>query len=298
MALGNLEIVPNVDPESNGDSGVRVGRLLMEARQELKLTIAQVSADIRIRQIYLEYLESGNFRALPGQVYLVGFLKTYASYLKLDYLELLRQLNLHSEVICDYSSFTYVIPARAQQSPSRKLSFITASLAVILLAAIYYLGQQEGGVETTPPQLIDDKPLATREIVEEKELAVFPAVNSIAPVVDNGVVVPGEVTNVAPTTVPVVTSHPVRIKAIRDSWVQVLNKEGKTIYVRLMHSGDVYTLPESNCTLNTGNAGGLKILLGDQESAVLGEDGKVIRGLRLNDEALLECFKGSLKAAH
>jgi cytoskeletal protein RodZ len=57
---------------------------LRQRREELDLSLEQVEADTRIRQSYLEALESETFDALPDAVVGRGFLRNYARYLALD----------------------------------------------------------------------------------------------------------------------------------------------------------------------------------------------------------------------
>ena len=61
-----------------------VGSLLREKREELHLSIESISADLRIKPQYLLALEEDRFNSLPGSAYVIGFIKSYASYLKLD----------------------------------------------------------------------------------------------------------------------------------------------------------------------------------------------------------------------
>ena len=55
---------------------------LINYRKNLNLTIQQVSEKTKIRPHILEELESGNFTFLPA-VYIISFIKTYATFLKL-----------------------------------------------------------------------------------------------------------------------------------------------------------------------------------------------------------------------
>jgi cytoskeleton protein RodZ len=61
-----------------------LGRLLAEARAAKELSLADVEAATRIRQKYLEALETGAYTALPRGAVARGFLRTYARFLGLD----------------------------------------------------------------------------------------------------------------------------------------------------------------------------------------------------------------------
>jgi len=61
-----------------------LGDFLKETRTSKGLSLIQIAKDTRIAKRYLEALEEEEFSIFPGEAYLKGFLRTYASYLKLD----------------------------------------------------------------------------------------------------------------------------------------------------------------------------------------------------------------------
>jgi cytoskeleton protein RodZ len=61
-----------------------IGSTLRNARVQHGLTIDQVAQDTRISARFLEALEADRFEELPAPVYVRGFLRSYANYLKLD----------------------------------------------------------------------------------------------------------------------------------------------------------------------------------------------------------------------
>lgn len=66
-----------------------LGDLLREARESRGLSLERVEEATRIRRVFLEALEEERFDALPGEVYVRGFLRNYARFLGLDPEELL-----------------------------------------------------------------------------------------------------------------------------------------------------------------------------------------------------------------
>ena len=61
-----------------------LGERLNKLRSEKRITLGEVSRSTRIQIKYLEYLESGHFEKLPADVYVKGFLRSYAQYLGMD----------------------------------------------------------------------------------------------------------------------------------------------------------------------------------------------------------------------
>jgi len=58
--------------------------VLAKARQKKQLTLEEAERTLKIQKKYLGYLEKGNYQKLPADVYVVGFIKSYARYLGLD----------------------------------------------------------------------------------------------------------------------------------------------------------------------------------------------------------------------
>lgn len=58
--------------------------MLKEARTRRGITLEQVEKDLKIRQRYLQAMETGRFEELPGSAYARGFLRTYGEYLGLS----------------------------------------------------------------------------------------------------------------------------------------------------------------------------------------------------------------------
>lgn len=69
----------------------QVGSVLFEARNEKGLDISQVALDTNIEKIYIEALENDDYKKLPAEAYVVGFLRNYSEYLGLDANEIIRQ---------------------------------------------------------------------------------------------------------------------------------------------------------------------------------------------------------------
>jgi cytoskeletal protein RodZ len=69
--------------QSSTDIGI--GRALRAARQHRRKSIDEASRETRVRTEYLEALERESFDALGDDVYVRGFLRSYAKYLGLDH---------------------------------------------------------------------------------------------------------------------------------------------------------------------------------------------------------------------
>ena len=77
------------------------------------------------------------------------------------------------------------------------------------------------------------------------------------------------------------------VRAVADSFILVRDEDGNELYSRMMQAGDTYEVPTGeNLLLDTGNAGGLRLVIDGQEAPLLGSAGDVLRGVSLDRRLL------------
>ncbi len=86
-----------------------LGALLHEARVAKGLSLYDLENETKIKHRYLESIEDGEFDRIPGEVYLRGFLRSYARAVDLD----------PGEVIAQYEYFLDP-PAPIERGKARK----------------------------------------------------------------------------------------------------------------------------------------------------------------------------------
>lgn len=74
-----------------------IGDTLRDARRRIGCTLADAAADTRVRESYLAAIEQEDFAGLGGDVYVKGFIASYARYLRLDPAPLLDAYRTHAE---------------------------------------------------------------------------------------------------------------------------------------------------------------------------------------------------------
>ena len=83
---------PVIDSYTDNKMSVNsIGQVLRDTRLSQSKNIQEISQILRIRQIYLDAIENNDFAQLPGKIYIIGFIKTYAEYLQLDSEEIIRK---------------------------------------------------------------------------------------------------------------------------------------------------------------------------------------------------------------
>ncbi len=88
-----------------------LGEKLKKLRSDLRMSLSEVSKATRIQVKYLEYLENGQYEKLPADVYVRGFLRSYARYLNIDEQALVkiyeRERNIHANLGRDIPKKTF-----------------------------------------------------------------------------------------------------------------------------------------------------------------------------------------------
>jgi cytoskeletal protein RodZ len=77
---------------------VTLGEKLKEIRNEKRMSLAEVSKGTKIQVKYLEKLEEGKYQELPADVYVKGFLKSYAAFLGVGEMALIKSYEREREI--------------------------------------------------------------------------------------------------------------------------------------------------------------------------------------------------------
>ena len=76
-----MAAVEKLEEELDGKSELDLhsaGDMLRHAREQKQLSIEDIAKETRIPQRHLSSLEAGDYGALPGRTYAIGFGKSYA----------------------------------------------------------------------------------------------------------------------------------------------------------------------------------------------------------------------------
>ena len=75
-----------------------LGEKMRRARSEKRIGLPEIAKNTKIQLEYLEYLESGNYNGLPADVYVRGFLKSFADYLGINEEYLIKSFNKEKSI--------------------------------------------------------------------------------------------------------------------------------------------------------------------------------------------------------
>jgi cytoskeletal protein RodZ len=138
----------------------KLGTVLRTAREARFIDLARVERDTKIRVRYLSALERGDYRDLPGSVYIRGFLRNYGLYLGLDPEYLIDLYRLESGVAAERPSMPSP-PRPMSERQGRALvvssgAITVAILTILVLALVVYVVSELVIFSGTPDLRISD----------------------------------------------------------------------------------------------------------------------------------------------
>lgn len=119
----------------------RIGQILKEAREEKKLSVRDVSKDTNIAIKFILALENEDFSQFPAETFIVGFLKTYSDYLKIDTASIINQYKRSKieEAPPSNEEVTIVSQKRMPTITLDKSNLTTYISAAVIFIAIFLL---------------------------------------------------------------------------------------------------------------------------------------------------------------
>lgn len=134
-----------------GASPKSIGADLRAAREARGESMADVAHQLRLRESYVEAIETGNFDALPGVTYAIGFLRSYARYLRLDADDLIQRFKDEVSDIPPPADLAFLEPVSESRVPRGGLVALAVLLAVAAYGGWYYLSTRDMTVADLVP---------------------------------------------------------------------------------------------------------------------------------------------------
>jgi len=165
-----------------------LGERLNKLRSEKRITLGEVSKSTRIQIKYLEYLESGRFEKLPADVYVKGFLRSYAQYLGMDENYLIRLYEREREI---HNNIKKEEPKQNSFRPIRFSNIIITPKFLVAFLIVFFVGlgffylYRELSIFISSPMLAITSPVNNFS-TEEKEITVEGLTEKDAKLLING----------------------------------------------------------------------------------------------------------------
>lgn len=150
-------------------STMTLGERLKKIRSDKRMSLSEVSRATRIRADYLENIEEGNYEKLPVDVYVKGFLRSYAEFLGVDEEVLIKMYEKEKGIKKNIAKNKFP-NAEKKAKPISISSFvftpkkITITLVIVLICSGFFYLYREIGSFANTPRLVVLGPLANTEV--------------------------------------------------------------------------------------------------------------------------------------
>ena len=250
------------------------GSRLSAARIAAGLSIAEVARHLKLSPSQVEGLETGDYKKLPGPVFVRGFMRNYARLVNIDSVPLIAEVvamqNQEAAALVAVEEPEEAIPFPGQTSWRWK-PYASGLVLVVAALAAYEFFDAEPEAVTVAPSAVEAPP----------EKVAVPAEPVAEPVVEKNESAPltAPSTMVAANSIPVVPAAPAKAVAVerspndkvlrfnfaREAWVEVRDAKGRVIFSQLNAAGSNQVVSgEPPLKLVIGNASDVKLVFGER----------------------------------
>ena len=276
--------------ENNAES---IGPYLIKIREQLGFSLQDIASKTKISLPYLEHLEKENFPSLPNDVFVKGFLRSYAKVLGLEEQEVLERFqqwkrvhevrsfpeNEKEEAQTRGDSWSLIEWERIKsfferENSGRQKILLNLLIGILVimggLVLVYKKKSSELPINDFNSSVVLVPPAATEPIS-------IPPATSIPSTVTAGGLMEGKE---KAASLKDQNLH-LFVQAIDRSWISVVIDDGITKEYSLHPEDKVSLQAEKHFILNIGNAGGVKVTLNGKSVGPFGKKGEIVKGIKL-----------------
>jgi cytoskeleton protein RodZ len=272
-----------------------IGEELKAAREAKGLSLTEIAEKTRISHTFLKALEEDDYSVIPGEIFVIGFLRTYSKELGLNVKDVMaryRELFPQKEVQTPESGEVQHHPKPSLISISRRRHpaekpgkkknpvYLIIIGGIILGAAItgimLLLTPKMKPLELQPPsppaavKKVPAPPVQKRVTTALKDATTFKPHTSATPQVQK----------------PIQKSGPLLLKlfATSDSYYSYRSDKSRKINGILKKGRTLEIKADDEIVLMLGNAGGVSAELNGKKMGPFGKPGQVVSGILFNKE--------------
>lgn len=277
----------------------KIGYVLRNAREATGAALDDISALLRIRSDHLQALENDDFESLPGSVYAIGFIRTYATHLGLNAGELIERYKV-----------AVAVPHLEDHGPNPQTDVepisgaLKIAIGVMAVFGVYILWLIAGGAgddkntritsapsktseagaqPTSTGQKAPQKPSSETQAAQpttSSEVANAPETAQAPQVAEVAVDVSGIEPLVAPSA-PIGDAE-IEIRASRRTWMRIESAEGQVLFSSIIRKGEGFDLESADgYTLATRDAGALEFFVNDNSVGAVGRRGQILTARKI-----------------
>lgn len=260
-------------------AGATAGSLLKQARQAQGLHIAALAAAMKVPQRKLEALEADRFDELPDTTFTRALAQTVCRTLKIDAAPVLALLPKAPGNRLEQVSVGINTPFRERpgQASSRDLSVLAspalwAPLLLIVAAAVVYLlppgliklpTSAPAASSSTLVVPVEVPPTAPVQPASASAATSMPPASPVEATAPAALPMPSAASveaSAASSASPTATGGSLQLRAVAESWIEVVDTRGQTLLSRLVVAGEKVDLDGAPpLKLKIGNAAATQV---------------------------------------
>jgi cytoskeletal protein RodZ len=252
-----------------------VGELLRKKREELGKDLRDISKTLKISYSYLKAIEDEDFKKLPEEVYVKGYIREYAEILHIDpdiaikaYIQ---------QISPPQAENKETIEKEVVQRKRLKIKNLLIPLLLLFLVitiAFIIFPSSRGKKEAPQPRIETKKeiplPLASPPAEAKKEM-LPPRVET-----KNELPSPPAGTEKENILKAKITPHTLKVFATDTTWILITIDKTSTKDMILKKGDSVKLQAKEGFSLKIGNAGGVRLIFNGKNIGKLGEMGQVV----------------------
>jgi cytoskeleton protein RodZ len=279
---------------------ITLGSLLRTSREERHIDLDAVVKETKVRRHYLEALENEEWEKLPSQVFVKGFVRSYAEFLGLDK-EMV--LDYYQKAVPQEKYQPHILQSISTQSTMWRRIITISLLAIALIGVIIYLRGNKIAIIGKAFQYLETQSVTEkRELKTEREDGKIPDEEVTAEVFSGEARIESNQVEVIPagTEEGFVQDSAVALEeaaaareaddeqlppprfvltasVIARTWISIA-VDNEPVKEYLFEPGETFRwTAEQGFDIVVGNAGGIEFSLNGSPIGDLGPEGKVVR---------------------
>jgi cytoskeletal protein RodZ len=142
-----------------------LGEKLKKLRSDRRISLSDVSRNTNVQVKYLEFIENGIYDKLPADVYVRGFLKSYAEFMNIDENALIKLFEKEKEIKKNLSlsrnkkekgknNFKFLKPLRINSFVFTPKIIAGTLITIMVIAGFVYLYKEIGSFASVPKLVV------------------------------------------------------------------------------------------------------------------------------------------------
>jgi cytoskeletal protein RodZ len=263
-----------------------LGEELKAARESKGLTLRQIAESTRISMSFLAALEADDYSSIPGEVFVTGFLRSYARELGIPEKEILAKYRQLNPPPAEPSYSQVKTQQKTQHKPKPSLMRIPHGLVVrkMPLPALILAGLILGGIFTALAIMLTSNKAPERAVITEVPVQATPPEPFVPATTDNAnafnagtstkPAIPPVEENITPQAAPQIKpSVVVKLTATEKSWYSYSADNGQRKRGIIDKGTSLSIVADDMIILDLGNAGGVRVEYNGKELKSYGRQG-------------------------